>query len=109
KKLHLHLLKLTHTEDKLAGYDFISESLANLRNSKRNLHPCSFLHIQEIDKNPLSCLRSKINSRRILRNRADLGGKHQIELAYFCPIGRATDRAFDAFIYDEISHSGKIF
>src|SRR6056297_2806864 len=39
KKLHLHLFKFTHTKDKLTGYNLISESFANLRNAKWQLHP----------------------------------------------------------------------
>src|SRR3954470_19695021 len=35
KKLHLHLFKLPHSENKLAGYNFIAESFTNLRNAKR--------------------------------------------------------------------------
>ena len=33
--LHFHLLKLTHTEQEILRVDFIAESLANLRYSKR--------------------------------------------------------------------------
>ena len=51
--LDLHLLELTHSKYKLTGHNFVSKGLACLCNPKRNFHPCSFLHIQEIHKNTL--------------------------------------------------------
>jgi len=39
KKLHFHLLKLTHTNNELAGNNFVTESLPNLGYTKRNFHP----------------------------------------------------------------------
>ena len=32
-----HLFKLTHTENELAGYDLVAESLTNLSDTERNL------------------------------------------------------------------------
>src|SRR4051812_23563943 len=43
EKLHLHLLKLAHPENKLTGYDLIAECFSNLCNTERNFHPASFL------------------------------------------------------------------
>src|SRR5258708_6171042 len=43
--LHLHLLKFTHAENKLACNNFIPECFARLRNTKRNFHPSGLLHI----------------------------------------------------------------
>ena len=37
--LYIHLLKLTHTEDELACNDFVTESLTDLCDTERNLHP----------------------------------------------------------------------
>src|SRR5688572_28312356 len=45
KKLHFHLLEFTHAHDELPCYYLISESLACLRNTKRDLHPAGFLDI----------------------------------------------------------------
>ena len=53
EKLHFHLFKLPHTEDKLTCYDLVTEGFANLSDAKRNLHAGGLLHVQEIDKNPL--------------------------------------------------------
>ena len=55
KELHFHLFKFTHTEDKLTGNYLISKGFTSLGNPKRNLHPCSLLHIQEVYKDALSC------------------------------------------------------
>src|SRR5690606_12645822 len=55
--LHLHLLKLTHAEDKLTGYNFVTESLADLGNPKRDLHTAGLHHIQKVYKNTLGGFR----------------------------------------------------
>src|SRR5690349_14436616 len=38
KKLHLHLLKLTHAENELPCNDLIAECFSYLRDTKRNFH-----------------------------------------------------------------------
>src|SRR5688500_17852932 len=55
KKLHFHLLKLTHSENKLPCYNLVPECFTYLRNSKRNFHSAGFLHIQKIYENALGC------------------------------------------------------
>src|SRR5688572_8393978 len=109
EELHLHLLKFTHPKDKLTGDDLISKSLSDLGDSEGNLHSCSLLHIQKVHKNPLCSLRTQINGRGILRHRSHLGGKHQVELTDISPIGSAADRAFDAFVGDQVTDSVQIF
>src|SRR5687767_3545020 len=58
EKLHFHLFKLTHAENKLAGNNFITESFACLRNTKRNFHPARFLHVEKVYKNTLCSFRA---------------------------------------------------
>src|SRR5688572_14673225 len=36
KELHFHLLKLTHPENELTGYDLVTECLSDLCNPERN-------------------------------------------------------------------------
>src|SRR3712207_1102725 len=43
EELHLHLLELAHTENKLACYYLIAECLSYLCYSKRNLHASGLL------------------------------------------------------------------
>ena len=62
EELHLHLFKLPHTEDKLTGYYLITERLAYLCDTERNLHPPGFLDIQEINENALSILMGVLSS-----------------------------------------------
>src|SRR5215204_97144 len=45
KKLHFHLLKFTHSENKLPCHNLVPECFSNLCNTKRNFHSAGFLHI----------------------------------------------------------------
>src|SRR5665647_1663979 len=53
KKLHLHLFKLTHAEDKLPGNDLISEGFAYLSDTEGKLHAARLLNVKEIHKDAL--------------------------------------------------------
>src|ERR1035437_249858 len=61
KKLHLHLFKFPHPENKLPGNYFIPECFSYLRNPKWYLHPPSLLNIKKINKDPLCSFGTKIN------------------------------------------------
>src|SRR5690606_36766968 len=98
KELHLHLLKLPHTEDKLPGNDFISKGFSDLSDTKSHLHPRRLLHIEEIDKYPLGSFRPQVDGRRILCYRTHLGTKHQVELPYLGPIAGTGNRTDDSFL-----------
>jgi len=69
KELHFHLLKLAHTEDELARYNFVAEGLANLGNTKRDLHAARFLDIQEINENALCRFWTQVDGTGIARHR----------------------------------------
>ena len=58
EKLHFHLFKLPHTEDKLTCYNLVTEGFPDLSDAKRYLHAGGLLHIEEVDKDPLGCLRT---------------------------------------------------
>ena len=73
KKLHFHLLKLPHTEDKLPCYDLVTEGFADLGDAKRNLHAGGLLHVEEVDKDPLCRLRTKVDGGGVLCYGAYLG------------------------------------
>ena len=45
KKLHLHLLKFSHSEDKLTCNNLISECLSDLSNTKWDFHSSGLLNI----------------------------------------------------------------
>src|SRR4029079_845634 len=61
KVLHLHLFKLSHAENKLSCYNFISECFSNLCDTKRNFQATCFLDIQKVYKDPLGCFGSQID------------------------------------------------
>ena len=98
KKLHLHLFELTHTEDKLAGYDLISERFSYLCDTERQLHATGLLHIEIVYEDTLCRFRTQINPISTLRSGAHFGGKHEVELPHIRPILRTGDRINDAFI-----------
>ena len=91
EELHLHLLKFTHAENELSCHYLVAERLSYLRNTERNLHTTSLLHIQVVDKNTLSRLWAKIDLVRSIAHRAHLGREHQVELSYIGPVFSATD------------------
>jgi len=103
EELHLHLFKLTHTENELAGYNLVTESFTNLSDTERNLHTAGFLYIQVIDKNTLRCFRTKINLHGTIGSRTHFGGEHQIELTYFSPVLGSRNRTNNLFINDNLT------
>ena len=62
KKLHFHLLELSHAEHKLPGYNFVSESFPYLCDPEGDFHAGRFLNVQEIHKDSLCGFGSQINS-----------------------------------------------
>ena len=68
KKLHLHLLKFAHPENKLSRNNLITKCFSYLGNSERNLHPSGFLNVQEVYKDSLGGLWSQVNLARIFCN-----------------------------------------
>ena len=61
EEFKLHLLKFTHTENKFARCNLVSEGFANLRNAKRNFLSCCSLHICEVYENALCRFGAKVN------------------------------------------------
>ena len=98
EELHFHLFELTHTEDKLTRYDFITECLTDLSDTERYFHTAGLLHVQVIYENTLSGFRTKINFHCAVCRRTHFGREHQIELTYLGPVLCAGDRTNDFFI-----------
>ena len=86
EELHLHLLKLPHTEDKLTGYNLIAERFTDLSNTERNFHSACLLDIEEVHENTLSGLWTEVDSTRLIRNATKLGAEHKVELTHICPV-----------------------
>ena len=103
EKLHLHLLKLTHTENELTGHNFITECLTDLCNTERNFHTTCFLNIEVVHKNTLCRFRTQIDLHGTIRSRTHLCGEHQIELTHFRPVLRSGNGANNLFIYDDLA------
>ena len=102
KELHLHLLKLAHTENELAGNNLVAESLANLCNAKRNFHASCLLHVEIIDKYTLGCFRTEVYLARTVGGRAHLCGEHQVELAHVCPVLGTADGIDNTLVENDL-------
>ncbi|GIV36493.1 MAG: hypothetical protein KatS3mg032_0872 [Cyclobacteriaceae bacterium] len=108
KKLHFHLFKLAHTKNKLAGHNFIAESLARLGNAKRYFHSAGFLNVKEVNENTLSGFGPQINFTRFIGQRADFGREHQVKLAHVGPVARARFGVGNFQICNKLPESGHI-
>ena len=104
EELHLHLFELSHTEDKVAGCDLVSERFTHLADAKRNLLAGGSLHILEINKNTLCRLRTQIYG--VLRVLCDAleGLEHQIELSDIRKVMFAASRTGNVMFLDKIFH-----
>ena len=89
EELHLHLLELAHAENELPGHNFVTESLANLGDTERNLHAAGLLDIQIVDKNTLSGLRTQVDEVGAVGRGTHGGGEHKVELTYVGPVAGA--------------------
>ena len=104
KELHLHLLELAHTENKLASHDFVAERFTDLSDTERNLHPSCFLNIQEVHENTLRGFRAQVNLAGTFCRGTHLGREHQVELAYFRPVAGTGYRAYNLVVDDNLTH-----
>ena len=101
EKLHLHLLKLLHPHDELSGHNLVPKRFSCLGDTKRQLHPTGFLHVQKVDKNPLGGFRTQIQTVFAAIGCTHLGAVHQVKLTYIGPIARATHRTNNAFRFNQ--------
>src|SRR5699024_803662 len=62
EEFQLHLLKLSGTENKVTRCDLISERFSDLADTERNFLSGCTLHVFEVHKDTLGCLRAQINS-----------------------------------------------
>src|SRR5574344_832775 len=86
KKLHFHLFKLSHSENKFSCNNLISKCFTNLSNSKWNFHTACFININEVYKDTLSGFWAQIYCISTFSYRAHLSREHQIKLTNICPI-----------------------
>ncbi len=98
EELHLHLLKLTHTEYKLTGYNFVTESFAYLGYSERYLHTAGLLHVQIVYEYTLSCFRAQIYFHGTIGSGTHIGREHEVELTYVGPVACTAYGTYNLFI-----------
>ena len=108
KELHLHLLELSHAEDKLSSHDLIAEGLTDLRDTERNLHAAGLLHVEVVDKNTLGRFRSEVDGAAAVGGGAHLGFEHEVKLSHLSPVACAADRANDLLVEDDLAESFEV-
>ncbi len=81
EELHLHLLELAGAKDEVAGRDLVSKRLADLRDPEGRLAARELEHVLEVDEDPLRRLGAQVGDRGVVDDRADVGLKHEVELA----------------------------
>src|SRR5579862_9238271 len=90
KPFQLHLLKFTHTKQKLFGSNFIAKSFANLCDVKKNFDTIGRINIFKINKNSLRGFRPQICNGAVINGGTQLCLKHHVKLADLCPCFVAT-------------------
>ena len=105
EELHLHLFKLTHTEDELTCNNLVAECLSYLCDTKRKLHSPRLLYIQVVDENALCRLGTKIYLACTLGSSTHLCREHQVELTYVCPVTSTADRTYNFLVQDNLLHA----
>ena len=104
EKFHLHLFKLSGTEDEVTRCNLVSERFSNLTDSKRDLLSGCTLHIFKVNKNPLCSLRAEIyHTLRIFCYSLE-GLKHQIEFPDLGKIMLAAGRTRNLMLLDICFH-----
>ena len=102
KELHLHLLKFTHAEHKLASHNLVAECLANLSDTERQTHATGLLNIEEVHKDALSGLGTQIHVHGVVAAAAHLGLEHEVKLAHVGPVAGAADGVDNLIVEDDL-------
>ena len=82
EEFEFHLFKLTYTEDKVSGSNFVSERLSDLCNTERNFFSCSTLDICEVHEDTLCGFGTEIKFRLAVLCNTLKGLEHEIKLSY---------------------------
>ena len=104
EELQLHLLKLAHAEDELAGGDLVTERLAYLGHAERNFLTGGALHIGKVHKNALCRLRAQIDLVLAVLGNTLEGLEHQVKLANVRKIVGAAVGAGNILFLNIVAH-----
>ena len=84
--LMFHLLEFNRSENEVAGRDFVSERLADLRDSERDLRPRRTLDVLEVYELALSRFGTEINFILRIFGNASRSLEHKVEVSYRRPV-----------------------
>ena len=102
EELHLHLLKLAHAEDKLTCHNLVTESLAYLCDTERNLHAACLLNVQIVHEDALSCLWTEVDFACRVGSRSHLCREHEVKLAHVSPVFCSADGVYNLLVKDDL-------
>ena len=106
EEFKLHLLKLAHAENKVAGGNLVPEALADLADTERQLFARGALYVVEVDENALRGFGAEVHRVFGILCHALEGLEHQVELADVRKVMLAAGRARDVVLLHEILHFG---
>ena len=98
------MLKLTDTENKVAGGNFISEGFTYLRHAERYFFAGGAGNVFEVYENALRGLGAEIKGRGAVLGYALKGLEHKVKFAYIGKIAAAAVGAGNALILDVLHH-----
>src|SRR5260221_8259930 len=81
EELHLHLFELASAEDEVTRRDLVTERLAGLRDSERQLDTLRVDDVGEVQEDALRSLGAQVDDARAVLDRAHEGLEHQVEAA----------------------------
>ena len=86
EKFKFHLFEFSSSKNEIARCNFVSKTLAHLRNSKRRFFATGLQNICKIYEHSLGGLRAKINRRTFPFNRTSVRFEHQVESPCVCEL-----------------------
>ena len=104
EELQLHLLKLAHAEDEVAGGDLVAEALADLADAERQLLACRALDVVEVDEDALRRLGTQIHGVLRVLGHALERLEHQVKLTDIGKVVLAAGGAGDVVLLNKVLH-----
>ena len=88
EEFHLHLLKLTSTEDEVSGCDLVAERLADLPDAEGRLHTRCAHDVRKVGEDPLCGFGSQVVHPLLVVDGAEEGLQHPREVLGLGPRSR---------------------
>ena len=90
EEFHLHLFKLTRTENEVTRCNFVAEAFSNLSDTEREFDSRTIHHILEVNKHTLRGFGAQERSVSLTTQRTEGRLEHQVELTRVGQFATAT-------------------